>query len=162
MSEILLGIVVGSVFGYLGCNARKNNNQTQNIGNSSVGVQVGRDSSELNKSIIKTMKDEIFNITGDNIIANSKITVDGKVIFDNTHQTHKVSIIVDGDCETVKTSTGEVEIKGVAGSVTTSLGNVYIGGTVSGNVETTLGNVKLLNGDIVGNVKTTLGNVRCK
>lgn len=31
---------------------------------------------------------------------------------------------------------------------------------VSGNVETTLGNVKVLNGDIMGNVKTTLGNVK--
>jgi len=169
MSEILVGIVIGSIatnVGHMIYDVFKHNTQTQNVGNSSIGVQMGGDyvggSSETKDSVVKTLKDEIFNITGDNIIANSKITVDGKVIFDNTKQTHKVTIIVEGDCDTVKTSLGEVEVKGAAGSVTTSLGDVHIGGVVTGHVDTTLGNVTVQNGNIMGSVKTTLGDVRCE
>ena len=163
MSEMLIGVIVGGIaanVGHMIYNVFKHNTQTQNVGNSSIGVQMGGKAAD---SVVKTLKDEIFNITGDNIIANnSKIIVDGKVIFDNTNQTHKVTIIVEGDCETVKTSLGEVDVKGTAGSVTTSLGDVHIGGAVTGHVDTTLGNVTVLNGNIMGSVKTTLGDVRCK
>ena len=174
MVEMLIDVLFGSIIGGVVIHAahrtkslwENGNTQIQNVGDSSSGIQFGGDYSDCNSetidSVVKTMKDEIFNITGNNIIANSKITVDGKVIFDNTNQTHKVTIIVEGDCDNVKTSNGEVEVKGYAGSVTTTLGNVSVGDTVSGNVETTLGNVTVRNGNIIGNVKTTLGDVRCK
>jgi len=69
-----------------------------------------------------------------------------------------VNIQIDGDVETLKTTSGDVIVKGDVHSITTTSGDVDALG-VTGDVITSSGDVDC--GDIQGNVQTNSGDVDC-
>jgi hypothetical protein len=120
-------------------------------------------------------------------IKNNKIIVDGKDITASVMMTSggvgqsKYVINITGDVENItvdqcekitiggnaiKTSTknGDISVKGnvvahmnATDVVTTHNGNITIGGDVTGNVATKMGNVKC--GNVSGNATTKMGNI---
>ena len=85
------------------------------------------------------------------------IQVTGNI--DTLHIDYCNKLSISGDVNSVKTSSGDVEISGSnSGSVKTSSGEVEIGGNVGGDVETSSGNVRC--GNIQGRVSTNSGNIK--
>lgn len=110
--------------------------------------------------------------------SNSTVTIDGrtfngrnvtiqgdKVIVDGEEQTGSligpVTVVVNGNADSVETTSGTVRITGSAGRVKTMSGDVHCGdvqgdvGTMSGDVTCAAiaGNAKTMSGDIVGGVR---------
>ena len=106
--------------------------------------------------------DAHVTIDGEEVNA-SDIRYDGNTItagsktFNCTGKT--ITIVVQGDCGTVK-NVNNVRIEGdVEGDVTSSAGDIEIHGDVEGNVKAMAGNIEI-GGDVEGNVSTMCGNIR--
>lgn len=77
---------------------------------------------------------------------NINVTGNGNVVIDGVSQPGKpmvgpITIVVNGSADSIKTSSGKVQVKGNAGDITTMSGDVHVGGTVGGNVKTMSGDV---------------------
>lgn len=88
-------------------------------------------------------------------ILNGEIIVDGKIHGDILGF-NEISIVVNGDVETLKTEGGDVEVHGDVGTVKTASGDVYCD-NVNGYVESMSGDIHCKK--VIGGVKTLSGNV---
>lgn len=112
--------------------------------------------------------------TTDNIV-NSKITINGKSIVTNSENTLKIdgieikikeldkslTIIVNGDVNSITNGVGDFQINGNVSSLTSSVGDVTIEGFVNGNVKNSTGDIRI-NGNVSGDIKTSLGDIKIK
>lgn len=95
-------------------------------------------------------------------MSGNKIIIDGKEVTDVSKSHDKeINIIVDGNIDTIDIP--EVQtlvVKGNCETLKTMSGNINIEGDVTGNVKTMSGNVTC--GNVGGRVKTMSGDVRHK
>ena len=99
----------------------------------------------------KTYTGKSVSINGNDVYLNGK-----KV---TPTDTLKVNIIVEGNIDTLDVDVAEkIAVEGTVGSVRTTSGDVNIKGNVTGGVKTTSGTVK--SGDISGSVKTVSGSIK--
>lgn len=104
-----------------------------------------------------------INFHGQNIqITNNKIYVDGNLLDGDQLEDSKIfNIIINGPLSKLDVDNAEsIEIRGDAGTVKTTNGNVKISGSVQGDVKTVNGNVSAIN--IEGKVNTVNGNINEK
>ena len=112
---------------------------------------------------------------GNNIqISNNRVIIDGKDVSDDHKDSKEItiqiegnvetldvdrakSIIVNGNVNSLKSVSGDVECKDVTGDIKTVSGNVECG-NVQGGVQTNSGDVKC--GTIGGSVKTLSGDIK--
>ena len=99
---------------------------------------------------------------GKNIQVNN-----GKVIIDGVVQkadgkdeilTGDITIVVNGNCDSVESDSGDIVINGDAKAVSSSNGDITISKDVKGNVSTSNGDVDV-KGQIAGNVTTSNGDI---
>lgn len=95
--------------------------------------------------------------SGNNLqISGNKIIIDGK---DVTPDSKEININVTADIQSIEVDCcNSFIMKGNAGRIKSTNGNIEIDGNVSGDVETTNGNIRC--GSISGSVKTKNGNIR--
>ena len=106
-----------------------------------------------------------FTYTGRLTVINGKFYVDGKEVTDweslAKDQKH-IDIKVEGDIDRLQVDECDsVTIMGNCNSVETISGDVEIGGNVDGDVESVSGDIDI-SGNVSGDVKTVSGNVRHK
>lgn len=97
----------------------------------------------------RTFSGSSISITGNKVIVDG-VAQDGELVGD-------ITVTVNGDCDTVENSNGNVEIKGSAGSVRTSNGRITCG-NVTGDVTSSNGTITC--GAVSGSVRTSNGNIR--
>lgn len=97
----------------------------------------------------KTFSGKSVRIDGNKVVVDG-VVQEGDLVGD-------ISVVVNGDCETVETSNANVTVKGTVGSVRTTNGEVACG-SVGGDVGSTNGNITC--GQVAGGVKTINGNIR--
>jgi len=117
-----------------------------------------------------------YTVNGKSItIRNGIVTVDGKKLDSKDVKIINIegeidvlnidvceSITVKGNAGEVKTSHGDIKISGdVIDDVKTSQGDIEIGGDVTGNVTNSMGDIKV-SGDIYGKPKTSMGDIKGK
>lgn len=94
------------------------------------------------------------------VITGNDVIIDGKRV-EIPEQKH-ITIAVHGDCDRIDTTSGDVTVAGVAGSVGTMSGDVTVTqGGIDGSVKTMSGDVTA-NGNIGGGVSTMSGDIRHK
>lgn len=89
-------------------------------------------------------------ITGDQVYVDG-VLQDGKLVG-------PISITITGDVQSLDCAAATVEVIGNAGKVTTMSGDVNVGVSVTGDVETMSGSVTC--GDVGGDVETMSGSIR--
>lgn len=89
-------------------------------------------------------------ITGDQVYVDG-VLQDGKLVG-------PISITITGDVQSLDCAVATVEVIGNAGKVTTMSGDVNVGVSVTGDVETMSGSVTC--GDVGGDVETMSGSIR--
>ena len=95
--------------------------------------------------------------TGDvSISSNGTVTMNGEP---QGSLVGPVSIVINGDCDSIDSVSGRIEVTGSAGSVKTMSGDVECG-DVSGGIRTMSGDVTC--GPVGGGVSTMSGDIRCK
>ncbi len=95
---------------------------------------------------------------GNNIsVSNNKVYIDGKEATPGEDKV--INISIEGNVESLSVDgCDHVTVSGSAGSVKTLSGNVNIKGDVSGDANTMSGNLSC--GNVGGSVKTMSGNIR--
>lgn len=94
---------------------------------------------------------------GNNVnIQGDKIIIDGVVV--GSEESKVITVQINGDCFSVQTSSGKVNISGSVGNNVTTVSGDVICTNVAGNVKTVSGDVRC--GDIGGDVKTVSGGVK--
>ncbi len=93
--------------------------------------------------------------TGSSIRINgNKVTVDG--VEQSGELVGDIQVTVNGNCESVENSNGNVEVKGTVGTVRTSNGKITCG-NVGGDVISSNGTITC--GTVSGSVRTSNGNI---
>tara|TARA_R110002020_G_scaffold470437_1_gene696362 strand:+ start:353 stop:700 length:348 start_codon:yes stop_codon:yes gene_type:complete len=87
-------------------------------------------------------------------ISNGKVTIDG--VDQDGELVGDINVTVNGDCESIENTNGTVTCES-ANRVKTTNGKVFIQGSVSGDVDTTNGDVNC--GTVGGSVKTNNGDI---
>lgn len=98
------------------------------------------------------------SFTGNSISIDSagNVNVDGVTTkLDNFQH---LNVIVEGGCETLNLTSGEVTVNGACGSVNTTSADINVAGDVAGNVKAVSGDVTI-KGSVHGNVSTVSGDI---
>lgn len=104
-----------------------------------------------------------ITINGQSFSGSSVNICNGTVIIDGKKQEgvilgHIVNIEIKGDCKSVDTTSGNVNVTGnMMGDIDCTSGDVRITGNVTGSVQTVSGDVKC--GTVGGSVKTVSGDI---
>lgn len=109
------------------------------------------------------MNGKKFVSRGGNIsISDNQIIIDGKVITDkDINDAKEIVITVDGNVDTIKCDIVEkIIVTGDCGEVKSSQGNVEVKGNVKGNARSSQGDVEV-SGDVFGDVRTSQGSINC-
>lgn len=96
----------------------------------------------------RTFSGRSIQINGDKVVVDG-VVQSGSLVGD-------ISVTVNGDCQSVENSTGDVRVIGVTGSIRTSTGDVYCD-DVGGDVTTSTGDVQC--GNVAGSVRTSTGDI---
>ena len=144
--------------------AIKNIFQSGNGGNmhiSSNGIDVaGRRASIKVKSGSTCVINGVEFSGRDITVQGNQVFVDGKPV--EVEQQKQITITINGDCDSVETTSGDVTVSGVSGSVKTMSGDVdVVDSGITGSVKTMSSDVTA-NGTIGGNVSTMSGDIRHK
>jgi hypothetical protein len=95
--------------------------------------------------------------SGNNIQINgSQIIIDG--VKQEDELTGNITITIQGDCDTVESSMGNITVNGNTRTATNSNGDITVNEDVKGNVLTSNGDVNV-KGSITGNVSTSNGDI---
>jgi hypothetical protein len=104
-------------------------------------------------------------INGQTYTGNHVSIVNGTVIIDGNKQDQvlegPISVVVNGNVDRVETTSGDVDVTGSTGTVSTMSGSVTCGGNISGDVSTMSGSVRC-DGSIGGSVETMSGSIRSR
>lgn len=94
------------------------------------------------------------------VISNGKVIVDGKDVTPGDEK--QINIEVTGDVDTIEVDTCEkISVTGNTGRITTSQGDINVGGDVHGDAKTSQGSIEV-EGSVGGNVKTSQGSIRVR
>lgn len=101
-----------------------------------------------------------IKVSGNNItVINDKVFVDGQEVeLGNTKHT-LFNIVVEGNTQEISGNFEKIVIKGDAGTVTSTNGDINVRGNVTQDVSTNNGDVTI-KGHVHGNVKTLNGNIK--
>ena len=107
-----------------------------------------------------------IQINGKTFSGNSVSIINGEVIIDGKKQTNLsdfeekiINVTINGNVESVSTSNGDITISGVVkNNVKNVNGSIDIGGDVSSSITSTNGNVTCNN--VSGDIDTTNGNIK--
>lgn len=105
-------------------------------------------------------------INGKRIVTSggSISVIDGKVIIDGNDvdlgqfSEKVINIVVEGNVNSITSSSADVTVNGGTGSINTQSGDVKVKGDVAGSVSTMSGDVNV-KGKVEGNVKTMSGDI---
>ena len=105
----------------------------------------------------------MINVNGKNYSGRSITITNGKVIIDGNNVTpdgKEIKIAVQGDIDILEVDVCEtVYVEGTVGQIKTSTGDVKVkGNIVAGNVKTMSGDITCLN--VSGDVKTMSGDIK--
>lgn len=92
-------------------------------------------------------------------IINNVVYVDGKEV--DTSYSGKpiiVNVVVEGNVESVSTSSGNVEIRGSVTNISTKSGDVSVQKNCIGDISTVSGDIQIL-GTVYGSCKSTSGDI---
>jgi DUF4097 and DUF4098 domain-containing protein YvlB len=107
------------------------------------GLQVITNSNNVNSSIS---------------IVNGKIFIDGK---DHTPDSKNITIQINGDVEYINVDVcDKVTVTGNVSAIKTTSGNIEVKGNVAHNIKTVSGDVKC--GEVKGNIQTVSGDIKYK
>lgn len=97
-------------------------------------------------------------VRGSNItVTNGVVFVDGKKVSTGTEK--EINIVVNGNAQSVSTSTGQVTVNGDAEQINTTSGDIKVR-NVNGDISTTSGDVEAVK--VAGRVTTTSGQISQK
>jgi len=99
------------------------------------------------------------NLSGGSLtIKNNKVFINGK---DVTPESTTINIEVSGHCSKIEADCVEtISVKGGAGSISTTSGDINVEGNVTGSISTMSGDVDCYN--VNGNIQTMSGNIKHK
>lgn len=100
--------------------------------------------------------------TGTVSIVRGRVLVDGKPVEGDDGidpDAREIVVTVEGPCEKIDLSVGEITVEGDAGRVSTASGDVHVKGSVDGGVNTASGDVAV-GGEVRGGVNTASGDIR--
>lgn len=115
------------------------------------------------KTTITGVKSGRMNINGSDVSGRSFI-IDGDVIISDGVEVsgitmgRNLTIKVDGDCEDIRTTSGDVNISGSCQNIGSTSGDITVSKNVTGWVKTTSGDVDV-GGDVGGSVSTVSGDI---
>lgn len=100
-------------------------------------------------------------------VANNDVSISGaKVIVDDFEYTlsdftndEVIKVEIYGDCDELKTNSGDVTLNGNVNSIKTQSGDIDIIGEVNGDIKTMSGDVKV-KGNVHGKVSTMSGDIK--
>lgn len=104
-----------------------------------------------------------YNIQSGNInVINGKVYCDGKPVVDTNDFTEKnIKIVIQGNVEgDVKTDCGDIEVTGNCRSVISTSGDINIKGSVGLSVKSTSGDITC--GEVHGDIQTVSGDIENK
>jgi hypothetical protein len=105
------------------------------------------------------------SINGQTYSGNNVSIINGNVVIDGNKQDQvlegPISVVVNGNVDRVETTSGDVDVTGSTGTVSTMSGSVTCGGNISGDVSTMSGSVRC-DGSIGGSVETMSGSIRSR
>lgn len=104
-----------------------------------------------------------YEIPSGNIsIINNKVYCNGKSVIDTNDFTEKnIKIVIQGNVEgDVKTDCGDIEVTGNCRSVISTSGDINIKGSVGFSVKSTSGDITC--GEVHGDIQTVSGNIENK
>lgn len=97
---------------------------------------------------------------GANVTINGdKVIIDGKV--QGSAEQKVISVVINGDVESVKTTAGDVEVVGNVGSINSTSGDITVNQNVNGNINTVSGDVDI-NGSQTGRINTVSGDIKSR
>lgn len=91
-------------------------------------------------------------------VINGKVIIDGDDVDLGQFKEKVINIVVEGNINSVSSSSADVTVNGSSGAVTTSSGDVKVKGDVAGSVTTMSGDVNV-KGKVDGSVKTMSGDI---
>lgn len=98
--------------------------------------------------------------TGKNIHINGdKVIIDG-VVQDGVALVGPITVTVNGDVESLRTTSGDITVNGSTGSIQSTSGDVEVKGDVVGNVQTVSGDVSCKK--IEGDARTVSGDIKTR
>ncbi len=107
-----------------------------------------------------TINGKTITSSGSISIINGKVYIDGKE--QETGDEKVINISIEGNVEKLEApGCGTITVSGNAGTVSTTSGDVEIGGDVHSGVSSTSGNIEV-EGNVSGNLSSTSGNIKCK
>ena len=104
-----------------------------------------------------------YNIPSGNInVINGKVYCNGKPVIDTNDFTEKnINIVIQGNVEgDVKTDCGDIEVTGNCRSVISTSGDINIKGSVGMSVKSTSGDITC--GEVRGDIQTVSGDIENK
>ena len=105
-------------------------------------------------------------INGKTITSNGSISIiNGKVIIDGVEQdtgdAKEINISIEGDVKTLNApGCNTIEVSGNVDKLSTSSGDVEVGGNVYQGIQCSSGDVEV-EGDVAGDIQTSSGDVKC-
>ena len=102
-----------------------------------------------------------YNLPSGNVnVINGKVYCNGKLITDTEDISEKnIKIVIQGNVEgDVSTDCGDIEVNGNCKTVKSTSGDINIKGNVSGDVKSTSGDIAC--GEVQGDVQTVSGDIK--
>lgn len=112
---------------------------------------------------IVTVNGKTYNIPngGSVSVIDNVVYCNGKIITDcNKLEAKEISIVVQGDNNTVSSDLADITVNGNANNVSTKSGDIKINGNTN-EVSTLSGDIEVM-GSIHGNCKTVSGDIKAK
>lgn len=91
-------------------------------------------------------------------VIDGKVTIDGKNVDLGQFSEKVINIVVEGNVNSITSSSADVTVNGGTGAINTQSGDVKVKGDVTGSVSTMSGDVSV-KGKVEGNVKTMSGDI---
>lgn len=91
-------------------------------------------------------------------IINGQVFVDGVEVTQTGALGSVINVVVNGGCDSVETTAGDITVNGVTNSVKTTSGDVEVRGDVGGSINSVSGDIEV-GGSIKGSVKTVSGDI---
>lgn len=111
---------------------------------------------------VVTVNGKTYNLPNGNVsVIGNKVYLNGKLVEDcNEIKEKEITIIIQGDNNTVSLDAGNITVKGNANDVSTKSGDIEIGGDAN-NITSISGDIEVF-GNARGNCRSNSGDVRVR
>lgn len=109
---------------------------------------------------IVTVNGKTYNLPNGNVsVIGNKVYCNGKLVEDcNEFEAKEITIVVQGDNNTVTSEGANITVNGNANNVSTKSGDIWIGGDAN-DVSAVSGDIEVI-GSVHGNCKTVSGDIK--